>query len=442
MLNGIDVSSCNGHINWNQVRKAKQDFAILRCHQLYGADETFERNYRRCRAREIPVGVYKCGYATNTEQARQEARDVLKAIKGKTIIYPVFYDIEVDKLVSLGSAMVEKIALAFLETVKAAGYKVGIYCNLDCYKNLLTPALRRFDCWVASYPHEDDGQIVERIRPPKGVVGWQYTEHGTVPGVDGTVDRNIFFKDYTAPDEDPGEPDEKKDPREDPGDPDGITAHDILTIARSWLGCNESDYSHREIVDLYNSHKPLAQGYEVSYTDSWCDAFVSACFIRAGATELIGGTECGVERHIQLFKAAGIWIEDGTITPEPGDIICFNWDQASQSNDGFADHIGLVESVTGRTITTIEGNFNNAVQRRDIPVGWGYIRGYARPRYAQSLPWVTPEGRKDLETVVDEVLAGKWGNGEERFLALTRAGYDAKMVQDQVDVVKRRDKDQ
>lgn len=161
-----------------------------------------------------------------------------------------------------------------------------------------------------------------------------------------------------------------------------VTADKILDIYRSWIGYSEANGKHKKIVDLYNSHKPLARGYAVRYSDSWCDTCLSAAFIKAGAVTLIGGTECGVEEHIKIFKSAGIWIEDGTITPRPGDIIVYNWDQKTQPNDGYADHIGIVESVSGNMITTIEGNYKDSVGRRTIAIGNGQIRGYARPRYA------------------------------------------------------------
>ena len=168
----------------------------------------------------------------------------------------------------------------------------------------------------------------------------------------------------------------------------GVTAQAAIDVMRGWLGLSEHDGSHMAIVDLYNSHRPLAMGYHLTYNDSWCDATVSAAFIKLGAVDLIGGTECSVERHIQLFKAIGIWIEDGTITPQPGDIITYNWDDNTQPNDGWADHIGMVEAVNGRQITVIEGNCDHAVRRRILPVGAGNIRGYARPRYgsAQAVP--------------------------------------------------------
>lgn len=145
---------------------------------------------------------------------------------------------------------------------------------------------------------------------------------------------------------------------------------------QDWIGIDK-----RIIIDIYNSHLPLARGYKVKYTDAWCDPGISALFIKLGAVDAIGGTECGVEKHIALFKAAGIWEEDGTATPEPGWIICYNWDDNTQPNDGWADHIGLVEKIEGHDITLIECNYNDRVARRVIPIGWGYIRGYAKPKY-------------------------------------------------------------
>ena len=78
----------------------------------------------------------------------------------------------------------------------------------------------------------------------------------------------------------------------------------------------------------------------------------------------------------------GIWIENGTIVPKPGDIILYNWDQSYQPNNGYSDHIGFVESVSNGQITCIEGNKGEAVARRVLSVGNGNIRGYARPKYS------------------------------------------------------------
>lgn len=110
----------------------------------------------------------------------------------------------------------------------------------------------------------------------------------------------------------------------------GVTAQDVLNVMRSWIGFSEANGKFKQIIDLYNSHKPLARGYAVKYTDEWCDTTVSAAAIKAGAVDLIG-TECGCEEHVKIFKNKGIWIEDGTITPQPGDIIVYNWDDNTQA---------------------------------------------------------------------------------------------------------------
>lgn len=161
----------------------------------------------------------------------------------------------------------------------------------------------------------------------------------------------------------------------------GVTAQDYLNVWRSWVGFSEANGKFKQIIDLYNSMKPLPRGYAVKYTDEWCDTTVSAAAIKAGCVDLVG-RECGCEEHVKIFKSMGIWIEDGTITPHPGDIILFNWDSSVQPNNGYSDHIGVVESVSNGKITTIEGNKGEAVARRVLSVGNGNIRGFARPKWA------------------------------------------------------------
>ena len=154
----------------------------------------------------------------------------------------------------------------------------------------------------------------------------------------------------------------------------------VLRAAASLVGVRGGTAAHQQLINDYNSVKPLPVGYAVKTTDDWCDIFVTTVFQREGLSGLIG-RECGVERHIQIFKRLGIWNEDGTTTPKAGDIITFNWDQNSQQNNGFADHIGIVESVSNGIIHTIEGNSNNQVRRNTYRIGHGNIRGFASPRY-------------------------------------------------------------
>lgn len=155
----------------------------------------------------------------------------------------------------------------------------------------------------------------------------------------------------------------------------------IVNAAVSYIGCKESDGSHKKIIDLYNSHKPLARGYAMKYTDAWCATFVSAMAIKCGLTAILP-TECGCEKMIELFKKLGSWQENDAYVPQPGDVIFYDWDDSgSGDNRGYSDHVGIVEKVSGSTITIIEGNMSNAVGRRNLKVNARYIRGYGVPKY-------------------------------------------------------------
>lgn len=207
------------------------------------------------------------------------------------------------------------------------------------------------------------------------------------------------------------------------------TVTQILTKARSYISVTTGSATHKAIIDRYNRVKPLPVGYVVKYTDDWCDAFITALAIETGAVDIIG-RECGVQRHIDIFKSKGIWLEDGRITPKPGDIITFNWDDYTQANDGFADHIGIVESVANGQITTIEGNTDRAVKRRTYAIGNGFIRGFARPKYSAEPTSTTT--KKSNDAIANEVIAGKWSTGQDRINKLTKAGYNATTIQNLV----------
>lgn len=156
----------------------------------------------------------------------------------------------------------------------------------------------------------------------------------------------------------------------------------VVGVLQGWIGKNEYDGSHKEIIDIYNSHKPLARGYAVKYTDAWCATCASAAAIVAGFTDIIP-TECGCGPHINLFKKIGRWQESDAYKPLPGDYIFYDWDDNGVGdNVGNPDHVGVVEKVAGSTITVIEGNCSNSVKRRNIAVNGRYIRGYGVPDYA------------------------------------------------------------
>ena len=120
----------------------------------------------------------------------------------------------------------------------------------------------------------------------------------------------------------------------------------------------------------------------MTYKDAWCAATASAAAIEAGLTDIIP-RECSCTRMIELFKKMKCWKEDDAYTPLPGDIIFYDWDDSGKGDcTGNPEHVGVVESVTGLVITVIEGNYHDAVGRRNIAVNGRCIRGYGLPDYA------------------------------------------------------------
>ena len=155
----------------------------------------------------------------------------------------------------------------------------------------------------------------------------------------------------------------------------------VVQTAEGWLGFNEKEGSHRQIIDLYNSHKPLAQGYEVQYDDNWCSTFVSAMAIRMGYTDIIP-TECGCQRQIGLFEEMGCWQEDDAYIPLPGDYIYYALSNKDAENTAWSDHVGIVVGTWNDYIKVIEGNYNEAVSYRFIRIDDVKIRGYGLPNFA------------------------------------------------------------
>ena len=163
---------------------------------------------------------------------------------------------------------------------------------------------------------------------------------------------------------------------------------------RSWVGCKEGDATHKLIIDTYNSHKPLARGYKVKYTDAWCATTVSAAAIACGYTPIIP-TECSCNKMISLLQQKGIWQENDAYVPKPGDIIFYDWqDSGVGDNKGTSEHVGLVECVNNNDITVIEGNKNDGVERRTVKVNGRYIRGYGVPKYDTDLSIAVPKADK------------------------------------------------
>lgn len=155
----------------------------------------------------------------------------------------------------------------------------------------------------------------------------------------------------------------------------------FVETALEYQGCNEADGSHELIVTLYNSIRPLPVGYRLGSGDAWCAAYVSAVAQRCKCTDVVF-PECGCDRMIALYQAAGRWQEADDYTPRPGDLVFYDWqDGGKGDNRGSAEHVGIVVDVSGLTIKVIEGNLSDAVGYRNLLVDGKYIRGYALPDF-------------------------------------------------------------
>ena len=188
---GIDVSSNNGTINWNAVKASGVEFAILRCGfgmnlQLQD-DKQWEANVTGCETVGMPYGVYLYSYADSVSRARSEADHVLRLIAGHKLSYPVYYDMEDPSVIrNTTPAQRGKIAKAFCDRIRAAGYQVAIYADKNTFTNELTAKeFQSLGKWVAHY------------NPVCGYTGiyqmWQATNQGRVNGITGNVDINYLI---------------------------------------------------------------------------------------------------------------------------------------------------------------------------------------------------------------------------------------------------------
>ena len=197
-MQGIDVSHHQEQIDWDAVKEAGVEFAMLRCGYrgyetgLIFKDRHFDYNIQEAQKRGILVGVYFYSQAINPEEAREEADFTLKQIEGYTIDLPVVFDMEESetgengRILSLSREEKTECAVTFLHRVQNAGYTPMVYNSTMLFEELfITEYLQEFDTWVAEYGSYP--------RYPYEFSMWQYTSSGEVPGVIGKCDMDIML---------------------------------------------------------------------------------------------------------------------------------------------------------------------------------------------------------------------------------------------------------
>lgn len=435
---GIDVSNVpKGQRNitvddWKKVKAAGYTFAILKAGGSDAGDEpggfykdaVFEKNYKNAKAAGIQVGAYyivgeKCN---STAAGKTHAQKFIDIIKGKQFEYPVYMDVE-HPLPANRKGNTDA-AVAFMQALQNAGYWAGIYASTESgFKSKLDDSrLQGYAHWVADYRGKCyyTGKV--------GIGMWQHTDKGSVAGISGAVDLDICYVDYPSKIKAKG--------LNGFGATDTQTRANAVSIAEAYVGCVRGDSRHKDIIDTFNTVQP--DGWPMNYTAAWCATFVSAIAIKQfGKTDAaklfpLSANCAGI---IRGAMNRGIWVENDAYIPSPGDWILYDWEDKGAGDDttGY-DHVGMVKSVSGGKIIVIEGNRNNKCAYREIAVNGRYIRGFVHPNYPSS---GSPD-KPSIAVAAQNVIAGKYGNGDARVAVLKKLGFtdtEVRQIQEKVNQI-------
>ncbi len=193
---GIDVSKWNGDIDWDKVKKAGVEFAIVRAGyrgSVSGSlvkDPYFDENMRGAALAGVQTGVYFFTQAVNEVEAVEEASMVLELIREYKVDYPIFIDTEGaggdGRADSLDVEDRTLVCEAFCRTISNAGYTAGVYASRNWYYNRVDVSkLENNFIWLAEYRSVPLYQGYYQM--------WQYTSKGKVDGISGNVDMNIYY---------------------------------------------------------------------------------------------------------------------------------------------------------------------------------------------------------------------------------------------------------
>lgn len=335
MLRGIDVSYANNSINWGEAKK-DIDFAILR--STFGSDlpsqtdSQFHQNAAGCKKYNIPFGIYHFAYFVDTATAQEQADFAIRmANEYKEYVKFIALDIEEDS--ERYATRVGKhpnwteCAIAFMERIKAAGYTPILYSNQSWLTGYLDyEKVKNYKLWYAA---------PDASAPRYNAVIWQYSWTGKVAGVNGNVDMNYLYDESLI-----------KPTAQKQNTNNKISDKDLfLNTARSYIG---------------------KSGYYVCITKlnlgaiyDWCAFSVSSImkdcnFIGKYIKDVVGGAGDVARNSDEKY---GTWFKKGDKVPAAGDLIFFRYASYISPPDKYASsHIGIVESVNGDTITTLEGN--------------------------------------------------------------------------------------
>lgn len=194
-LMGIDVSTYQGDIDWEQVKQDNIDFALIRLGNRgyrsgeISLDKNYSNNIEKASQAGIDIGVYFFTQATSIKEAEEEAEFILDNIKDYDIELPIVFDMERVENGRMSELPIKEktiVALAFCEKIEEAGYVPMIYGSSSYLQNsVLLAELMKYDIWIADYAEEPSFPYEFQM--------WQYTDEGKVKGIKSNVDLNLYF---------------------------------------------------------------------------------------------------------------------------------------------------------------------------------------------------------------------------------------------------------
>ena len=341
---GIDVSYANGSIDWSKVKSSGVEFAILR--STFGSDlpsqidSQYFQNAQGCVKNGIPFGTYHFAYFVNEQKAREEADFAIKkANEYKQYVKFIVLDVEEDSeryAKSMGyNPDWTACSVAFLERVKSAGYIPILYSNYSWLKyKFKFDKMKSYKLWYAA---------PDASKPAYDCAIWQYSWKGKVSGIGGDVDMNYLYDNslFTT------------------------TATTVKTSTTSTAASNTTVDDKAKFLNTARSYIGKNGDYVcktklgLNYIVDWCAYSVSAIMKDCG---FIGKYQGGIYSYASDNARNddgkyGAWFLKGSKAPQAGDLIMFKYASFTNPIDKYsASHVGIVESVNGNTITTLEGN--------------------------------------------------------------------------------------
>lgn len=391
---GVDISIWQSKLtDMSLLKKAGYDFAIIRISEGQMTDTAFEQHYKNAGKAGIARGVYVYSHANSENKARAEAKYLLNILNGCKLELPIFVDLESDDINFAWNHKITSWVLAFGETIKAAGYRWGTYATKSWYVHKLDiSALRDAGAiiWVSDYNgrgHDIDHDI------------WQYDNKGRVDGYNSNLDMNLLYDNNLIKwDKDTSSTQPDKEETSKMTKVEAIAK--LVAHAKAEIGYKEKKSNSRlddktanvgsgnwtkYARDIDNKYPKFYNGKKNGY--AWCDIFVDwnfiDCFGYENALAMLYQPEyscgAGCSNSANYYRRNKAFYS----TPEVGDQIFFG-------EYGSEGHTGIVVTVNGNTITTVEGNTfggsgvdgnGDGVYQKSYNLNSTYIPGFGRPNW-------------------------------------------------------------